>query len=125
MVTGLLETTILVDLLRHYAPAKTWIATQPQIGVTPIVWLELLQGARDKVAQQKAFTLLRGFDHIEIEYDDFAWAIQALANYHLSHHTQALDALIAAPSHRLKIPLYTHNLKHFSPLLGQLAQKPY
>ena len=36
-----------------------------------------------------------------------------------------VDLLIAAPSQRLQLPLYTHNLKHLSPLLGTLAQKPY
>lgn len=25
----------------------------------------------------------------------------------------------------LQLPLYTHNLKHFAPLLGDLARQPY
>jgi hypothetical protein len=36
-----------------------------------------------------------------------------------------IDCLIAAPSHRLNVPLYTMNLKHFTPLLGALAVRPY
>lgn len=33
--------------------------------------------------------------------------------------------LIAAPSARLKIPLFTRNLKHLVPLLDALAVEPY
>lgn len=35
------------------------------------------------------------------------------------------DCLIAAPAQRLGVPLYTRNLKHFSPLLGDLAVMAY
>ena len=48
---------------------------------------------------------------------------------HVTHRLRfgvgVLDCLIAAPAFRLQLPLYTHNLKHFTPLLGDLAQKPY
>ncbi len=64
MVTSLLDTAILVDLVRKYPPAMTWIATQQDVGVSSVVWLELLQGAQDKTDQQKALKLLSNFDRI-------------------------------------------------------------
>ncbi len=47
------------------------------------------------------------------------------ARLHLSHGLDSMDCLIASANHRLGIPLYTCNLKHFTPLLGDLAHKPY
>lgn len=35
------------------------------------------------------------------------------------------DCLIASVAHRLQVPLYTHNLKDMTPLIGELALKPY
>jgi len=43
----------------------------------------------------------------------------------LSHGIGAFDCLIAAPSFRLQIPLYTLNLRHFASLLGSRVQRPY
>ena len=56
--------------------------------------------------------------------EDLNWAMQQLRQYRLSHNVGILDCLIAAPAHRLQIPLYTRNLKHLEPLLGTLAQQP-
>lgn len=50
MVAGLLDTAIVVDLLRAYQPAQQWLAQQEQLGVTPVAWLEIIEGARDKTA---------------------------------------------------------------------------
>jgi predicted nucleic acid-binding protein len=36
-----------------------------------------------------------------------------------------MDALIASAAYRLRVPLFTRNLKHFQPMLGPLVQKPY
>jgi len=125
MVTAIIDTSIVIDLLRLHQPALGWISTQTDLGITPIVWLEVLQGVTNKNAQQKAFKLLESFDKIEPAIKDFSWAIEAVTKYHLSHNIDAFDALIAASSYRMQIPLYTRNLKHFSPMLGNLAQQPY
>ncbi|NWF68509.1 MAG: hypothetical protein HXY40_05435 [Chloroflexi bacterium] len=55
---------------------------------------------------------------------DIDWAADRLADFRLSHGVEIMDCLIAAPCHRLQLPLYTHNLKHLTPLLGALAHKP-
>jgi predicted nucleic acid-binding protein len=125
MVTSLLDTAILVDLVRKYPPAVAWISTQKDLGVSSVVWLELLQGAQDKGDQQKALRLLTGFDRVEILQADFDWAIANLVRYGLGYHVSALDCLIASVNYRLQMPLYTRNLKHLVPLLGPLAQSPY
>lgn len=68
---------------------------------------------------------MKAFEMIHLTEVDSHWAMQAQMVYELSHGVGMMDCLIASVSHRLQLPLYTHNLKHFSPLLGDLAQKPY
>jgi predicted nucleic acid-binding protein len=124
-VIGLLDTSVVVDLLREYQPAKLWLGTQMQLGVTPAVWIEVLEGAPNKRKQQAAVKLLSHFDLIEMNPDDFVWATQALIKYGLSHNVDGYDCLIAAVSYRLNLPLYNRNMKHFAPILASLAVKPY
>lgn len=124
-VTELLDTNIIVDLLRGYSPAKTWISTRTQPGVTRAVWLEVIEGAQNKNDLERALKLLRDFALVEFVQQDFEWATTMLITYRLSHGVDTLDCLIAAPSSRLNLTLYTRNLKHFMPLLGNLAQSPY
>lgn len=125
MTTVLLDTSIVVDLLRGYLPAKVWIATQAQVGVTRAVWLEIIEGAQNKNDLRYALALLRDFTLIEFTQADFEWAARMLIMFRLSHNIGTMDCLIAAPSHRLSLPLQTQNLRHFRPLLGNLAQTPY
>lgn len=125
MVTGLVDTAILVDLLRGYPASQTWISTQTMLGITRVVHLELINGAKDKIHLQRVLKLLKQFDLVEMTNTDFNWATQQLIKFKLSHGMGIMDCLIVAPSHRLQLPLYTQNLKHMNPLLNSLAQKPY
>jgi predicted nucleic acid-binding protein len=126
MVSGLLDTSIIVDNLRSYPPAVNWLANNPtQLGITHIVRLEVIEGAKDKQGQQRSLTLLNDFEQIELTTSDLIWASEQLLRFHLSHNVSSFDCLIASASFRLGLPLYTINLKHFTPLLGTLAQKPY
>lgn len=43
MVAGMLDSSVLIDVLRGYAPAELWLAAQGQLGTTRIVWLELIE----------------------------------------------------------------------------------
>lgn len=126
MVSGLLDTSILVDNLRSFPPAVNWLANnQTQLGLTRIVRLEVIEGARDKQGQRRAVKLLNDFEQIELTTSDLVWATDQLVRFRLSHNVSSFDCLIASASHRLQLPLYTMNVKHFAPLLGGLAQKPY
>ncbi len=126
MVTGLLGTSILVDNLRSFPPAVAWLGNQrTQLGITRIVRMEVIEGTLDSKGLRRALTLLKDFDHIELLPSDLEWANDQLIRFHLSHNIGMMDCLIASASHRLQIPLYTTNLKHFMPLLGSLVQKPY
>lgn len=125
MVAGLVDSSILIDVLRGYQPSEDWLVTQGQLGTTRFVWLELIEGAQDKSAQQRAIELLRRFEVVELAPEDMQWAVEQLIRFGLSHNVDAFDCLIASPHPRLNLPLYTRNLKHFTPIIGSLAINPY
>ncbi len=125
MVSALLDTSVIIDVLRGYHPAQAWLQDQAKLGITRLVWLEVLQGAANRQAEAQSVRLLKRFDIVPIEENDFIWAIEKMLKVHLSHDVGGTDALIAATSFRLQSPLYTRNLKHFQPLLGDLAHQPY
>ena len=81
MVDGLLDTSVIVDLLRDYAPARDWLRGQENLGVTPIVWMEIIQGAEDKIAMHSAIRLLKAFEQIEMLPIDHSWAIEQAIHY--------------------------------------------
>jgi predicted nucleic acid-binding protein len=96
MVTdAILDTSILVDLLRAFQPATEWFAGlgRQRVAITPVVWMETVQGATDGVRRAQAIRFLRQF--------------------RIEHPTQ--DA----------VPLFTTNLKHFEPLPSVDVKKPY
>lgn len=125
MAGGLVDSAIIVDILRSYEPALEWFSTQPVLAVSRPTVLEILQGVRDKAHQQRAVALLDHFDIVPLTDADAIWATGRLLDFQLSHNVGALDALIAGVAYRLQVPFYTRNLKHFAPMLGALVKVPY
>lgn len=99
MVDVLIDTNIIVDLLRGYQPAQNWIAAQKQIGICRIVYMEVVQGATDRKKQREALKLLKRFAMVEHTQSDFIWATRQLTRHSLNYSIDVTDALIAAPAH--------------------------
>jgi len=68
---------------------------------------------------------LNQFELLYPSATDQEWAIQQLERFQFSHHIGRDDCLIASVAYRLKLPLYSHNLKDMTPMIGSLAVKPY
>jgi predicted nucleic acid-binding protein len=128
MVDGLVDTTVLIDVLRGYTSAITWLRTTAsnfQFAISPIVYMELVAGAQNKTDYQNAARLADEFEMIFYNRADMRWAMQQLGKYRLSHNVGIGDCCIASLSARLRLPLYTQNMKHMQPLIGTFAIKPY
>lgn len=122
MAAAFLDTSVIIDLLRGYPPAHLWYAAQHDPGVCRIVWMEIIEGLEDGNAQRQALKLLRRFELVELTTVDIIWATEKLLVFNLSHNIDAFDCLIASVNQRMQLPLYTRNLKHSVPLIGELAQ---
>jgi predicted nucleic acid-binding protein len=87
--------------------------------------MEVMYGAGSKIKQTACKTLLGRFDLVHLTSADQLWAMQQLESLQFSHHIGMNDCLIASVVNRLQLPLYTHNLKDMTPLVGGLAVNPY
>lgn len=125
MINAVLDTTVILHLFRKYPPAIQWFNNQQRYGVTPITWLEVMEGTSNKANQAQCKNLLSQFELLYLTSSDQQWAMQQLERFQFSHHIGMGDCLIAASAYRLQLPLYTHNLKDMTPMLGDLAVKPY
>lgn len=126
MIVAVADTTVIIHLYRRYTPALEWYGSLAQpLSITPITWLEIIHGAGSKAKQLACRTLLDEFAMIHLSATDQNWAMQKIERLRLSHGVTVNDCLIASVAHRLQIPLYTHNLKDMTPLIGELAVKPY
>ncbi len=127
MTEGILDTSILIDLLRAFPPATSWFESlgRQRLAITPVVWMETVQGATNRVKRAQAIHFLSQFRIEHPTEDDNRWAMRQTAHFHLSHSVQLQDAMIASVAVRLAVPLYTTNLKHFQPLPSMDARKPY
>jgi tRNA(fMet)-specific endonuclease VapC len=126
-LTAIVDTSILIDLLRDYPPAKAWMQMQSpqQLAITPIVWMETIQGAKNKISRERSIKLLQRFMMTHPTEADNHWAMQQYTRYFLSHGMQYSDVMIASVAVGLQIPLYTLNLKHYTPLPDVDEQRPY
>ena len=125
-VDAMLDTNIIIDLLNAHPPAIQWVhSRQLRLGITSVTWMEVTYGAQSKIKRDQAFKFMKQFNMLYLNEIDQEWAMKQLFQYCLQYGIDVLDCLIAAPSHRLQLPLYTRNLKHFTPLLSTLAVQAY
>src|SRR5258708_15923847 len=122
----MVDTTVVVHLYRHYAPALTWYGSLSQpLGITPVTWMEMMYGAGSKAKQAACKTILSQFRQVYLTSADQDWAMEQMEKYRLSHGVAMNDCLIASRAYRLQIPFHTHTLKDMTTMIGKLAVKPY
>jgi predicted nucleic acid-binding protein len=127
MLEALLDSDILIDILRSYPPALAWSHQYEfsVFGVTILNKMEMIRGTRGRNELREAGKFLVQFPTVDVEAVDTQSAAQLQLQHHLTSHIGVVDYQIAAVVLRLNIPFYTRNLKHFAPLLGALAVQPY
>lgn len=126
MITGFVDTNILIEIYRSNQVAKSWYESQPDLAISSVAWLELIEGASGKAGQKRCLEIVAPLDLVFLAEEDQRWAMLQVLRYRLSHGVSFKDCLIASVCHRLQLPLYTKNVKDFVPTLGtSLAIKPY
>lgn len=126
MTVGIVDTTVILHYFRQHEDARRWVDEQGEpLSVTSVTWLEVMEGASNKANQKTSKRILDMFERLYLTAADQKWAMTQLEAYQFSHHIGMNDCLIAAVAQRLQVPLYTHNLRDMTPLIGTLATKPY
>jgi predicted nucleic acid-binding protein len=123
----LLDSDIMIDLLRQYPPAVAWLNSlgDEEIVLPGFVAMELLQGCNNKAEQNKVEKVLTVFETVWPSPETCDDALSIFANYHLSHNLGLLDALIGQMAVALNLPLHTFNRKHYTAIPDLVTLQPY
>jgi hypothetical protein len=124
----LLDSDVMIDLLRQYAPAVEWfdsLQDDEEIILPGFVVMELIQGCRNKPEQERLQRELGGYGVVWPAADDCDKALDDFTQYHLSHNAGLLDTLIGRTAVGLGMPLHTFNQKHYSFIPGLQTVQPY
>ena len=124
----LLDSDVLIDLLRNYPPATEWFDTlneDEELMVSGYVVMELIQGCRNKSEQERTQRELATYGVVWLSPTDCDKALEVFVAYHLSHNAGLLDVLIGQTSVSLGVPLHTFNQRHYSFVSGMQTVQPY
>jgi hypothetical protein len=123
----LLDTDVMIDLLRRYPSAVAWLESlgDEEIQLPGFVVMELLQGCRNKAEQDKLEKELQSYAVTWPSLDTCNEARSVFAGAHLSHGLGLLDALIGQTAVALQVPPYTFNGKHYAAVPHLQTVQPY
>lgn len=122
----LLDSDILIDLLRRHPPALSWFAALPSVPpTTGIAVLELAFGCQSGSDLNALRRFLVPFPVIWPVQEDFQLAYSDYAQLRLSTGLGLLDAVTAAVARRSGEDLVTFNARHFRAVPGLATLQPY
>lgn len=91
----LLDTDVMIDLLRQYPPAVAWLESlgEEEIILPGFVVMELIQGCRNRAEQEQVEKELGAYGVVWPSPEICGAALAVFARYHLSHRLGILDTL--------------------------------
>jgi predicted nucleic acid-binding protein len=121
-----LDTDILIDVLRGHKPAVTWISHLREVPSIPgFVVMELIQNTQNKKEINQVFKLIAPLPIIWLTESDCTKALSDFTQYHLSDGVGLLDALIAHCAISKNATLCTFNIKHYRVIPNLQIAQPY
>lgn len=123
----LIDTNILIDLLRGTEEARQWIDDLAHTSryISVITAAELLAGAHNRREQALIEQELTLYQILWLNETISQVALEWYSQFRLSHGIGFLDCLIGATAYHYNLPLATLNVKHFAPLPGIKLERPY
>ena len=125
----LLDTDIMIDVMREYAPAVEWIQAlrerNAKLSLTGLTVMELVQGCENKEQVGNLREEVKPFHILWPSYLACSQALEAYMQYRLSHGLSILYALIGQMAQDLGIPLHTFNKRHFETIFKLQTVQPY
>lgn len=122
----ILDTDVLIDVQRGYAPAIEWFSNLEELPSVPgFVVMELIQDSQNASQVRQALKLVEPLPVAWPTETDCERALSDFTDYHLSHNLGLLDSLIAACAVGLSATLCTFNVKHYQVVSGLDILQPY
>jgi hypothetical protein len=126
-MTALVDTDVLIDILRGTPAAQAWLASTPTtaFAIPGVVAMELVKGCHSQAELRQVQRLLSTFNVIWPEATEFAHACDLLTTHRLTAGLSIPDCLVAAIALTRAVTLHTFNLRHFRAIPGLDVQEPY
>ena len=115
----LLDTNVLIDVLKGETTARDWLEEQQQPAISVITWIEVLVGCRT-AESQTVEAWLDSFERLPLDRDVARGSVQARQR----HGLKVPDAIILASASCHGLTLATRNSKDFPLSLGDVLH-PY
>ena len=115
----LLDTNVLIDVLKGETTARDWLEEQQQPAVSVITWIEVLVGCRT-AESQTVEAWLDSFERLPLDRDVARESVQARQR----HGLKVPDAIILATARCHGLALATRNSQDFPLSLGDVLH-PY
>jgi hypothetical protein len=123
----LLDTDVMIDLLRGYPPAVSWLGSveHESLALPGFVVLELLDGCSNQQETDRLLSFVSSYKTVWPTTRDCARAIADFALGRLKRRLSILDVLIAECAVGLNLPLYTFNVRHLAAVPDLQTVQPY
>ena len=118
-----LDTTVLIDVLRGDETARRWLGGLDEVPTcSEVCRIEVIRGLRS-AERSAAEVLFAGLDWAEVTEPIARLAGELGRRHRASHGLAVADLVVAATAQHLGAALATHNLRHY-PMLADL-EAPY
>jgi predicted nucleic acid-binding protein len=123
----LLDTDVMIDLLRDYPPAPAWLDSvkHERLTLPGYVVMELLEGCPNRRETDQLLKFISAYRICWPTTRDSDRAIADFAVGRLERKLGILDVLIAECAVGLDLPLHSFNVKHFGAIPGLKTIQPY
>lgn len=112
MTKCLADTNVLIRILKGNSELSDWVDSLDCVVYTT-VYVELIQGAKDKKDVEKIEIALTAYELIHFDQDISRRTISLIQKYSKSHGLLLADAMIAAVCLEKRLNLVTFNAKDF------------
>jgi len=123
MIEYLIDTNAFIAVLKGNAKLKSFIESLA-CALDTTVYIELIQGAKNKAEVQTIEKYLTRFELIHFEKDVSRKAIELVRTYSKSHGLMFGDAIVAATCLENNLILITYNVKDFRFVNGLKITQP-
>lgn len=123
MAEYLPDTNIFIAILKGDAKLKAFVESLDS-AINTVVYLELIQGAKNKAEVIKIEKYLNRFDLIHFDKAVSQKSIELVRTYSKSHGLMLPDAVIAATCLEHSLTLITYNVKDFRFIKNLKILKP-